>query len=54
MKTRRRFILVVFALAVTLLLFANSVAAQTNLVPNEERESEFIWGRDDSFYDPND
>lgn len=54
MKTRRRFILVVFALAVTLLLFVSSVAAQTNLVPNEERESEFIWGRDDSFYDPND
>ncbi|MFX0045827.1 MAG: hypothetical protein ACFE8Z_08270 [Candidatus Hermodarchaeota archaeon] len=54
MKTRRRFTLVVFALAVTVLLLANSVASQTSLVPNEERESEFIWGREDSFYDPND
>jgi hypothetical protein len=54
LKTRRRFPLVVFALAVAVLFLVNSVIAQTSLVPNEERESEFIWGREDSFYDPND
>jgi len=54
LKTRRRSTLMVFALTVTLLLIANSVAAQASLVPNEEKESEFIWGREDSFYDSND
>ncbi|MFQ5831558.1 MAG: hypothetical protein ACE5H4_02550 [Candidatus Thorarchaeota archaeon] len=54
MKTSRRFTLIVLALIMTVLFVASSVAAQTSLIPNEVKEGEFIWGREDSFYAPND
>ncbi|MHA2378083.1 MAG: hypothetical protein ACXADS_02315 [Candidatus Thorarchaeota archaeon] len=54
MKIGRRFTLTVLVLALTVLLFVNSVAAQTSLVPNEERENEYIWEREDYSYNPND